>query len=134
MNSKKKNKRKNKQKKQQTKVQFKEFLRLPIVKSFIIILILTLLITTIYSTATIVIRKNIAKHFFTISDENYQNVAYLNNELVMFEKNSKWGIMDIQGKIVVKPTYERILLESEGMIPVKLKINGALLISMEKLR
>ncbi|PFH16305.1 hypothetical protein B0S93_0007 [Caldicellulosiruptor bescii] len=40
MNSKKKNKRKkNKQKKQQTKVQFKEFLRLPIVKSFIIVLI-----------------------------------------------------------------------------------------------
>ncbi|WP_416354666.1 WG repeat-containing protein [Caldicellulosiruptor bescii] len=52
----------------------------------------------------------------------------------MFEKNSKWGIMDIQGKIVVKPTYERILLESEGMIPVKLKNKWASLISMEKLR
>ncbi len=122
MKSKKRNKRqKDKQKKQQTKIQFKELLRLPIVKSFIIILILSLLITTIYSTTTIVIRKNIAKHFFTISDENYQNVAYLNNKLVMFEKNGKWGIMDTKGKIIVKPTYERILLESEGMIPVKLK-------------
>lgn len=118
MKSKKKNK---KSKKQQTKIQFKDLMRLPIVKSFMIILILSLLITAIYNATIIVIKKSIANQFFSVLDEDYQNVTYLNSKLVMFEKNDKWGIMDLKGNIIVKPVYERILLESEGMIPVKLE-------------
>ncbi|WP_271628590.1 WG repeat-containing protein [Caldicellulosiruptor sp. DIB 104C] len=117
-----KRKKKNKAvQKQLTKNQPKELLKLPIIRSLIIVLILSLVVFIIYGTTLMVVKRNIADQFFAVSNESYQNVAYINSKLAMFEKNGKWGVMDIKGKIIAKPIYERILLESEGMIPVKIR-------------
>jgi len=91
-------------------------LRIP----FIFISIIIFIILS-YSGINLVLKSKIAKQYFKITTDKYQNVIKVNENLVAYEKNGKWGLMNVDGKIISEPKYERILSENEGLIPAKIK-------------
>jgi WG containing repeat len=53
----------------------------------------------------------------------YTQIKRFNDDLITVMNDDKWGVLDLTGRVIIKPLYKEILNESEGMFGVKFDNN-----------
>lgn len=98
--------------------------------------LIAIVVVLLYYTGIHIVNNRIVSQHVRFLQKEYNNVSTINQKLIMTEeKSNKWSILDINGKVIQGPVFERILPEKEGMIPYKkngkfgfMDVNGRIII------